>query len=109
MNDTFKSYYKFKGSWFEIYEKLIEFVRPQKNLRFSIWQSRTAKHDHVLVVYGLSLPGKLMMDYSLVEIDHEDVSGFVNHPELYRIRGFNEFKTQKSNINTYRFFVPRAL
>ena len=97
-----KSFYTFRGSWFEIFDKLAGILNPQNLQRFSIWESKSKTEGNLLIVYGPRITDKLQHLNELEEIADPDFdSNYKSKIRDHKIHGYNEF----SKINRGKFVV----
>jgi hypothetical protein len=99
MNDQMKSFYAFKGSWFEIFDKLVGIIQPKNFQRFSIWESLTGHSNHLLIVYGTEIPFEYQQNFDLEKITEPDFhTNFRHKIKEHRIHGYNEFNKAKRSF-----------
>ena len=90
-----KSFYAFKGSWFEILDKLVGVIQPRNCERFSIWES-TNKNQHLLIVYGIHLSPEWQRKYNVQTITEPDFNLQLKAKmKDHRIHGYNEFEKRR--------------
>lgn len=68
MKNKIRSIYTFKGSWFEIFDKLVAILKSQNLQKFAIWESKSRNGENLLIVYGSQLTAVLQNRYNLKEI-----------------------------------------
>ena len=92
MKNQVKSFYCFKGSWFDIFDKLAGIIKPKDCQRFSIWESLTSQGNHLLIVYGTEVPADYQQNFDLERITEPDFQAhFKIKIKDHRIHGYNEF------------------
>jgi hypothetical protein len=97
-----KSFYAFRGSWFEIFDKLAGILNPQNLQRFAIWESKSKIEGNLLIVYGPKITDKLQHINELEEITDPDFdTNYKSKIRDRRIHGYNEF----SKINRGKLVV----
>ncbi|SRR6266487_5155402 len=97
-----KSFYAFRGSWFEIFDKLAGILNPQNLQRFAIWESKSKIEGNLLIVYGLRITDKLQSINELEEItEPEFYTNYKSKIGDRKIHGYNEF----SKINRGKLVV----
>jgi hypothetical protein len=97
-----KSFYAFRGSWFEIFDKLAGILNPQNLQRFAIWESKSKIEGNLLIVYGLRITDKLQSINELEEITEPEFdTNYKSKIGDRKIHGYNEF----SKINRGKLVV----
>jgi hypothetical protein len=97
-----KSFYAFRGSWFEIFDKLAGILNPQNLQRFAIWESKSKIEGNLLIVYGPRITDKLQHINELEEITDPDFdTNYKSKIRDRKIHGYNEF----SKINRGKLVV----
>ena len=97
-----KSFYAFRGSWFEIFDKLTGILNPQNLQRFAIWESKSKIDGNLLIVYGPRITDKLQNINDLEEITGpEFCTNLKSRIREHKIHGYNEF----SKMNRGRLVV----
>jgi hypothetical protein len=99
-----KSFYIFKGSWFDIFDKLVGILKPRNTEQFTIWESKTNKSVHLLITYGTALPGELQSRHELKEITEPEFhTSFKPTLSEHVVHGYNEFHSRSSRFNLLKF------
>lgn len=94
-----KTFYSFRGSWFEIFDKLVGIIQPKDCQRFAVWESKKRNEGHLLIVYGTSLSSDWQNRHDIKEITEPDFqSNFKSKMSDHRIHGYNEYD-RKRRIN----------
>ncbi len=78
MKNKIKSFYTFKGSWFEIFDKHLGIFNAQHLQKFAIWASRSGNGENVLVIYGSQLKEVLQNKHSLRQISEPEFDMSLN-------------------------------
>ena len=68
MKNKIRSFYTFRGSWFEIFDKLVTVLNSRNLQKFAIWESRSANGENLLILDGSQLTGVLQNRHDLKEI-----------------------------------------
>jgi len=90
-----KSFYIFKGSWFDIFDKLLGILQPRNAGQFTVWESKANKSLHLLITYGTVLPGELQSRHDLKEItEPEFYASFKPTLKEHIVHGYNEFHSR---------------
>lgn len=104
MHPKQKSFYVFKGSWFDIFDKLTGFLKPRNTANFTVWEAKSQKRMHLLITYGAALPNELQRRHDLIEISEPEFqSSFKPVLSEHIIHGYNEFNSKPSGLNFFRF------
>jgi hypothetical protein len=99
-----KSFYIFKGSWFDIFDKLVGILQPKNAEQFTIWESKKNKSAHLLIAYGNALPGELQSKHELKEItEPEFQTSFKPTLSEHKVHGYNEFHSKPFKLNLLNF------
>ena len=99
-----KSFYTFKGSWFDIFDKLVGILKPRNTEQFAVWESKKNKRVHLLITYGSALPGELQRRHELVEISEPEFrTNFKAASTEHVIHGYNENCSKTPRFNLFRF------
>ena len=99
-----KSFYTFRGSWFDIFDKLVGILKPRNAEQFTIWESKSNKSVHLLITYGNTIPGELQSRHELKEISEPEFhTSFKPTLREHVIHGYNEFNPRPFRLNLLRF------
>jgi hypothetical protein len=93
-----KSFYEFKGSWLQIFDRLVGIISPSNVRKFTIWESKSVSKKHLLIVYQVNLDGEWerLSDINRIS-ESEFVANYKCKINDHVIHGFNEFKKEKRN------------
>jgi hypothetical protein len=92
IEDQKKSFYIFRGSWFDIFDKLLGILQPRNTGQFAVWESKANKSVHLLITYGTSLSGEIQHRHELKEItEPEFQASFKPLLKEHIVHGYNEF------------------
>ena len=96
--------YTFKGTWFDIFDKLSGLITPENIQKFAIWESRSKNNEHLLVVYKFRLTDMFQRKSNLNEIDKpEFYSNLRTRMRNLKIHRYNEF--HKINRRTFLYSI----
>ena len=99
-----RSFYTFKGSWFDIFDKLVGILKPRNAEQFSVWESKANKRLHLLITYGTRLPGELQLRHELNEISEPEFHAhFRRTLGDHVVHGYNEFHSKPSRFTLLKF------
>jgi len=68
MKNKIRSFYTFRGSWFEIFDNLVTVLNSRHLQKFAIWESRSGNGENLLILYGSQLKDILQNQHNLKEI-----------------------------------------
>lgn len=96
MNDELKSFYRFEGCWFDVFDMLVGIIKPKNAQRFSVWESREKPNGHLLIIYGPRLTEEWERRYNVKAItEPEFETDFKCKMEEHIIHGYNEFNKKR--------------
>ncbi len=99
-----RSFYIFKGSWFDIFDKLVGILKPRNTEQFTIWESKANKRAHLLITYGTALPGELQNRHEIKEItEPEFQASFKPTLKEHVVHGYNEFHPKPFRLSLLKF------
>jgi hypothetical protein len=99
-----RSFYLFKGSWFDIFDKLVGILQPRNTEQFTIWESKPNKRVHLLITYGTALPGELQHRHEFREItEPEFQASFKPTLKEHVVHGYNEFHPKPFRLSLLKF------
>jgi hypothetical protein len=95
-----RCFYIFKGSWFDVFDKLVGILKPRNTEQFTIWESKTNNRVHLLITYGTALPGELQSRHELKEITEPEFhASFKPALKEHKVHGYNEFHPKPFRLN----------
>ena len=86
---TTRHFYLFKGSWFTIFNDLVEIIQPDQQQNFTVWEPFDKSKTHGLViVYGMPLDSSFCQIKNIWRTDDSTFNHFyLNNLERFIIHG----------------------